>query len=534
MTSMARRARRHARALLVAGCCQTRPRRSRARPRAAAVDTAAAPHLDRRAAPSRRRRRRRQPTHAVGGIEPFPVGQLVVHDADLPRSERRPPARRGRRLGRGHLVHGPAERHARLAGPRDRRGPGGATAERCGAARRRHRARRRCVGHRPGPRRDRPGDARRLRGRRLPELRPGRRRTRRVFDPDGILWFTGAAGWIGRARPGDGRRPERTRRHAARARTASPSPRRTTSGSCRSSRATSAGSTRRRATCASSSRRRRTRARAGSGRTRPVGSGSATGTPGMVAVYDPADGVVARVGPAGRRQPGLLDVRRRARRASGRPTSARTRSSGSIPTTETFLSVRVGSGERRGPPDARPAGRGLGRGVGRRPAGRLPLRGRLTRRRRAGPPEARRDSAPAPAGASRRRSRRGSTMTASKLPVASRSEAEHDGRDRREQVPDQEHQRGDRGGVRAVARDVDRERERQREVGADARARAAPSQPRVSREPGGSPGVSAMTGDAGDGQQRGDRELAASRPEPIREDAGPRASTRARCRSGGR
>ena len=71
---------------------------------------------------------------------------LVFTTETYPVPERRPSPRRGGRLRRGHLVHGPAERHARLAGPRDRRGPRGATPERRRAARRHHRARRR----RPG------------------------------------------------------------------------------------------------------------------------------------------------------------------------------------------------------------------------------------------------------------------------------------------------------------------------------------------------------------------------------------------------
>ena len=76
---------------------------------------------------------------------------------------------------------------------------------------------------------------------------------------------------------------------------------------------------------------------------------------GMVAVYDPADELMARVGPAGRRQPGVLDVRRRARRRLdlrlrpelGRPVRPR---DGDVPV------VRVEPGERLGPPDARPGG----------------------------------------------------------------------------------------------------------------------------------------------------------------------------------
>ena len=280
---------------------------------------------------------------------------------------RRASARRRRRLGRGHLVHGPAERDARLARPR----------RPARSARRSSRTAPRRTASSPAPtaRRGSPTRAsRRSSGSRratsTSTSSPSRARSRRT--PASSI-TTGSCG--SPARPGSSAgsipRPATSRRSprpAGPGRTASRSRPRTSLVRLARSRATSARSTRR--TGDDQGRRaadgRRGHA-AGLVRTRPGGSGSATGTPGMVARLRPGRRLVAGVGPAGRRQPGLLDVRRRARRGLAhrlRPERDRAVRPGD----RDVRVVPVRSVERRGAPDARPAGRGLGRRVRPRPA----------------------------------------------------------------------------------------------------------------------------------------------------------------------
>ena len=189
------------------------------------------------------------------------------------RAARQPPPRRGARAGRHRLVHGAVGWQARPSGPADRRGAGGRSWPGLGATRRHRRPGRRRLGDRPGRQCDRSSRSGSAETRSFP-MPDGRRAGPHTatFDDDGILWFTGQGGVIGRLDP-DGRggpvrraarawslrhrRRPRWRRLVRLARRELPRP-------CRS---------RRRVRSKSSSLRRPTRAPAASGPTRPVGSG---------------------------------------------------------------------------------------------------------------------------------------------------------------------------------------------------------------------------------------------------------------------
>ena len=192
------------------------------------------------------------------------------------------------------------------------------------------------MGDRPGPPGDRSGHTGRLRGRRLP--RAGRLDDAPhtgVFDHDGILWFTGAAGFIGRLDPatGDVKTFDAPRGNGPYGITVTPS----NDVWFVSLEKSYLGKVDK----ASGAIEVVEPPTAGAG-TRRVWSDS-TGrlwisywNAGMVARIRPRRRFVEGVGPAGRPQPGLLACTSTSSTPSGSPTSDRTPWCGFDPVTEAF------------------------------------------------------------------------------------------------------------------------------------------------------------------------------------------------------